>query len=45
MPSTSCGPADKCKERIAAYQAAGVDAPLLLPRLEDYKRVVEALKE
>jgi 5,10-methylenetetrahydromethanopterin reductase len=39
------GPADKCKERIAIYQAAGVDAPLLLPRLEDYKRVAEALHE
>ena len=39
------GPADKCRERIVAYQAAGVDAPLLLPRLEDYKKVAEALKE
>ncbi len=39
------GPADKCKERIAAYQDAGVDAPLLLPRLEDYRRVAEVLKE
>ena len=39
------GPADKCKERIATYQDAGVDAPLLLPRLEDYRRVAEVLKE
>jgi 5,10-methylenetetrahydromethanopterin reductase len=39
------GPADKCKERIAAYQAAGVDAPLLLPRLEDYRQVAEELRE
>jgi len=37
------GPADKCKERIAAYQDAGVDAPLLLPRLEDYRKVAETL--
>ncbi len=39
------GPDDKCKERITAYQAAGVDAPLLLPRLEDYRRVAEELRE
>lgn len=38
------GPADKCKERIAAYQNAGVDAPLLLPRLEDYRKVAEELR-
>ena len=38
------GPADKCKERIAAYQNAGVDAPLLLPRLEDYRKVAETLQ-
>lgn len=39
------GPADICKGRIAAYRAAGVDAPLLLPRLEDYRRVAEALRD
>lgn len=39
------GPADACKERIAAYRAAGVETPLLLPRLEDYRRVAEALRD
>ena len=39
------GPADTCKERIAAYRTAGVDAPLLLPRLEDYRRVAETLRD
>ncbi len=39
------GPADSCKERIAAYRAAGVDAPLLLPRLEDYRKVAETLRD
>ena len=39
------GPADTCKARIAAYRAAGVDAPLLLPRLEDYRKVAEALRD
>ncbi|MEW6296623.1 MAG: LLM class flavin-dependent oxidoreductase [Thermodesulfobacteriota bacterium] len=37
------GPAAHCKERIAAYRQAGVDLPLLLPRLEDYRRVAEGL--
>lgn len=37
------GPAVRCKERIAEYRQAGVDLPLLLPRLEDYRRVAEAL--
>lgn len=35
------GPADHCKARIEEYRQAGVDEPLLLPRLEDYKRVAE----
>ncbi len=39
------GPAEVCKERINAYRAAGVDAPLLLPRLEDYRKVAEALRD
>ena len=38
------GDAATCRARIADYRAAGVDAPLLLPRLEDYMRVVEALR-
>jgi 5,10-methylenetetrahydromethanopterin reductase len=33
------GPAEHCKARVEEYRQAGVDAPLLLPRLEDYKRV------
>ncbi len=39
------GSVEKCKERIAEYRQAGVDLPLLLPRLEDYERVAEALKD
>jgi len=38
------GSAAQCRERIAAYRAAGVDAPLLLPPLGDYARVAEALR-
>jgi 5,10-methylenetetrahydromethanopterin reductase len=38
------GSATRCKERIAEYRQAGVDLPLLLPRLEDYAVVAEALK-
>ena len=37
------GPAGRCKERIAEYRDAGVDLPLLLPRLEDYEVVAESL--
>ena len=33
-----------CRAGIADYRDAGVDAPLLLPRLEDYMQVVEALR-
>ncbi|HEV8712090.1 MAG TPA: LLM class flavin-dependent oxidoreductase [Candidatus Binatia bacterium] len=39
------GPADHCKERITAYRQAGVDLPLLLPRLEDYRKVAETLNQ
>jgi 5,10-methylenetetrahydromethanopterin reductase len=39
------GPAERCKERIAAYRQAGVDLPLLLPRLEDYRKVAETLNQ
>ena len=37
------GSEERCKERIAEYREAGVDLPLLLPRLEDYARVAGAL--
>lgn len=37
------GSQERCKERIAEYREAGVDLPLLLPRLEDYARVAGAL--
>lgn len=37
------GSAARCEERIDQYRQAGVDLPLLLPRLEDYARVTEAL--
>ena len=33
------GPAEYCKERVAAYRNAGVDLPLLLPRLEDFENI------
>jgi 5,10-methylenetetrahydromethanopterin reductase len=39
------GTAAHCRERIAAYRQAGVEQALLLPRLEDYGKVVEALKD
>jgi len=39
------GPAARCKERIAAYRQAGIDLPLLLPRLEDYRKVAETLNQ
>ena len=31
------GSADRCRERIAEYRKAGVQLPLLLPRLEDFE--------
>jgi len=37
------GGASRCKERIAQYREAGVDLPLLLPRLEDYGKVAQSL--
>ena len=37
------GPPERCKERIEEYRRAGVDQPLLLPRLEDYKQVATTL--
>ena len=37
------GPASRCRERIEEYRAAGVQEPLLLPRLPDFERVAEAL--
>ena len=33
------GPEDYCKERVQAYRDAGVDLPLLLPRLEDFENI------
>lgn len=38
------GDAATCRARIDAFVAAGVDAPLLLPRLEDYMQVADALR-
>lgn len=37
------GGAKRCKERIEEYRQAGVDIPLVLPRLSDFKAVAEAL--
>ena len=37
------GGASRCNERIAEYREAGVDLPLLLPRLEDYRKVTQSL--
>ena len=38
------GREERCKERIAEYREAGVDLPLLLPRLEDYAKVAKTLR-
>ena len=38
------GDAATCRNRIQDYVAAGVDAPLLLPRLEDYLLVADTLR-
>jgi alkanesulfonate monooxygenase SsuD/methylene tetrahydromethanopterin reductase-like flavin-dependent oxidoreductase (luciferase family) len=38
------GTASQCRARLAEYHAAGVDLPLLLPRLEDYQTTVEVLR-
>ena len=37
------GPAERCRERIEEYHAAGVEEVLLLPRLPDFERVARAL--
>jgi 5,10-methylenetetrahydromethanopterin reductase len=39
------GSAARCQERIAEYRQAGVDSPLLLPRLEDYGKVAKTLNQ
>jgi 5,10-methylenetetrahydromethanopterin reductase len=39
------GSAAQCRARIAEYRQAGVDVPLLLPRLPDFQQVAEALGE
>ena len=36
------GDAARCKERLKEYREAGVDQPLLLPRLEDFEAVASA---
>ena len=35
------GPATRLAERVEEYRDAGVDLPLLLPRLGDFKKVAE----
>ena len=37
------GDASECRRRIGEYRDAGVEHPLLLPRLEDYEGTVDAL--
>ena len=37
------GTASRCQERIAEYREAGVQLPLLLPRLEDYGKAAHSL--
>ena len=37
------GDADRCRARIQEYRDAGVDSPLLLPRLEDFAQVAAGL--
>lgn len=37
------GDASTCRGRVAEYREAGVDHPLLLPRLEDYESAADAL--
>ena len=37
------GDAERCRERIQEYVEAGVDSPLLLPRLEGFGETVESL--
>ena len=38
------GPDDACRRRVAEYRHAGVDLPLLLPRLEDFARTADAFR-
>ena len=38
------GPEDACRRRVAEYRQAGVDLPLLLPRLEDFARTADAFR-
>ena len=37
------GSAARCRERVREYRDSGVGLPLLLPLLEDYRKVAEAL--
>ena len=38
------GPDDVCRRRVAEYRQAGVDLPLLLPRLGDFARTADAFR-
>lgn len=38
------GPDDACRRRVAEYRRAGVDLPLLLPRLEDFARTADVFR-
>lgn len=38
------GPDDVCRRRVAEYRQAGVDLPLLLPRLGDFVRTADAFR-
>ena len=39
------GSADHCVERVEEYREAGVDLPLLLPRLDDFDQVAEVFAQ
>jgi alkanesulfonate monooxygenase SsuD/methylene tetrahydromethanopterin reductase-like flavin-dependent oxidoreductase (luciferase family) len=37
------GSPERCRERIDEYRQAGVNLPLLLPRLEDFDQVARGM--
>jgi 5,10-methylenetetrahydromethanopterin reductase len=39
------GSAAQCRQRVAAYRQSGVTHPLLLPRLADYRAVVDTFRQ